>query len=72
MNVGLARYVSTMVRTKTDLPSDRRGVRIPPNTVLFVSGMAGSVHFNLDWPGSKRRAASQIHFSKLTIAEKTI
>ncbi len=61
---GLERFVGTYVSTKVSIPSDRRGERIPAFTSLFVREMVGDQHFNLHWPGG-RRAANQIHYTKL-------
>lgn len=62
--MGLERFVGKYVRTKAPIPSDRRGEIIPTGTSLLVLGMVGKQHFNLAWPGG-RRAANQIHYSKL-------
>lgn len=66
--MGLERYVGKYVTTKVAIPSDRRGETIPTGTTnLFVLEMVSEEHFNLTWPGG-RRAANQVHFSKLMIS----
>ena len=64
---GLERYVGKYVTTKIDIPSDRRGEKIPAGTSLLILEMVGTQHFNLVWPGG-RRAASQVHYSELMVA----
>lgn len=63
--MGFERFVGTHVVTKVEILSDRRGVWIPAGTTLFVHEMVGDQHFNLNWVGTNRRAASQVHYSKL-------
>lgn len=63
------RYIGKYVVTKVELPSDRRGEKIPAGTTLVVLEAVGEQHVNLDWPGG-RRAANQVHYSKLMTAEE--
>ena len=60
----LERYVGTFVILKVDVPADKRGEVIPSGTRLVVTKLVGEQHFDLEFPGG-RRAASQVHFSKL-------
>lgn len=65
--MGLNRYVGKNVVTKVEVPSDRRGVTLPAGTPLLVLELVGTQHFNLIFPGG-RRAANQVHFSKLYLS----
>ncbi len=60
----LEEFVGKCVITKISIPSDKRGIDIPPHTNLIVLEMVGDQHFNLVWPNG-RRAANQVHYSKL-------
>ena len=59
------RFVGNFVVTKVELPSDKRGIKIPAHTTLFISELVGTEHFNLNWPGTNKRAANQVHYTKL-------
>jgi hypothetical protein len=66
--MGLERFVGKLVKTKESIPSDRRGAMISAGVTLFVQEMVGNQHFNLAWLNGKR-AANQIHYSKLVTGE---
>ncbi len=61
---GLERFVGGFLVTKVDIPSDHRGKTIPANTTLFVRKLVGEQYFHLDWPGTGKIAASQVHYTK--------